>query len=281
MSGEAGKGLPAAITECAANSRASTLTAEEMRATDASQEISDLVHVTRHGDQPGAWQQMESIKDFLSRLPVAEPATASVGPWLWVSSPELPRNVKQKIEETEVKALIKGGENLLRAFDARRTNIELEYPNQAPSAITRKLREHRERLANDILSLAAQTNVTMGKWMLFPDVTNLPRCWRLVAEATASCKLGPTSKVATYEASQSRSLICIYTYNFQDYVDVRRVLEELIRLDLCSEEGKPIYYKCDAYTYLGIESGNSYKLRASLYSSTDVLSNKFAKHKNG
>ena len=50
-------------------------------------------------------------------------------------------------------------------------------------------------------------------------------------------------------------------------------MNELLELDLCSRDGKPIYYKCDAYTYLGIVSDNSYKLRASLFSSVDIFKN--------
>ena len=41
-----------------------------------------------------------------------------------------------------------------------------------------------------------------------------------------------------------------------------------------------IYYKCDAYTYLGINSGNDYKLRASLYSSEEILNGQ-VKYKDG
>ena len=52
-----------------------------------------------------------------------------------------------------------------------------------------------------------------------------------------------------------------------------RVVKELKRLNLISEKG--IYYKCDAYTYLEINSGNEYKLKASMYSSKDLLKEGF------
>ena len=35
--------------------------------------------------------------------------------------------------------------------------------------------------------------------------------------------------------------------------------------------GKAIYYKTDAYTHLDLLSGNEWKLKASLYSSTDFF----------
>lgn len=111
--------------------------------------------------------------------------------------------------------------------------------------------------------------------MLFPTSEDLPRYWRLVAEATSEGKLGPTSKVATYDPYNMKdaTLICVYTYNFADLDDVRRILNELLELGLCTEDGRAMYYKCDAYTYLGIESDNSYKLRASLFSSHEIFKN--------
>jgi len=45
----------------------------------------------------------------------------------------------------------------------------------------------------------------------------------------------------------------------------------LVDMDLVSEDGRGIYYKCDAYTLLEINSGNEYGLAASLYSSKEML----------
>jgi hypothetical protein len=54
--------------------------------------------------------------------------------------------------------------------------------------------------------------------------------------------------------------------------DVRRVLQGLVDLDLVGPDNpRGIYYKCDAYTYLDINSGNEYGLPASLYSSRELL----------
>ena len=107
--------------------------------------------------------------------------------------------------------------------------------------------------------------------MLFPAPEDYPRCWRLVVEATSEGKLGLTSKAATFDPVNPIGLICVYTYDFTDTDDVRRVLEGLVNLGLCRADAKPIYYKCDAYTYLDIKSDNTYKLRASLFSSKEIL----------
>lgn len=117
--------------------------------------------------------------------------------------------------------------------------------------------------------------------MLFPTEDDVTQTWRTVCEAMIENKLGEQAKVAIEDHSRRLSspdapftpnrLICIYTYDFSDLEDVRRVLDELVDLGLVSREGRGIYYKCDAYTYLGIESNNPYKLKASLYSSSDLL----------
>ena len=36
-------------------------------------------------------------------------------------------------------------------------------------------------------------------------------------------------------------------------------------------EGRAIYYKADAYTYLELNSGNEYGLKASMFSSREIL----------
>lgn len=112
---------------------------------------------------------------------------------------------------------------------------------------------------------------------------DLPRYWRVVAQATSAGKLGPTSKVATPDPNSGKdeTLICVYTYDFTDQQDVRRVLDELVELELCRKDGRPIYYKCDAYTYMDITSNNDYKLRASLYSSAELFKNETKSMKDG
>lgn len=76
-------------------------------------------------------------------------------------------------------------------------------------------------------------------------------------------------------------MLTVGKYDFTDLDDVRRVLDELLELSLCKRDGRPIYYKCDAYTYLGISSENPYKLRASLLSSKEVFGNEAKVLQNG
>ncbi|KAK5168639.1 uncharacterized protein LTR77_005948 [Saxophila tyrrhenica] len=228
--------------------------------------------------EPSAWQQRETITEFMRRAPVTDPETAMLGPWLWVRNPIMkPKWQKQ----ADVDAFVETGIPLLQGLLKQRTKMETTYSSVGPATITRKMGPYRDQLENNLLALAVKTGTTCGKWMLFPSNEEYPRFWRVIAEATAESRLGPTSKAATHTPVDPLNLICVYTYDFTDADDVKRVLEELIELGVCFRDGKPIYYKCDAYTYLDIKSNNEYKLRASMYNSKDLLQNTAKPKKEG
>ena len=99
---------------------------------------------------------------------------------------------------------------------------------------------------------------------------------RTDAEAVVEGRLGDTAKIATADPGARREnsrLICIYTKDLSDLADVRRVLMELVELGLAPRtvSDGAIYYKADVYTYLGIDASNQYGLKASLYSSKDLM----------
>ena len=244
---------------------------KESTRTAGGEEAADLLENDRFVGDPSAWQKDETIDAFLKRAPVADPSTATLGPWLWVSSPKTSWSQKKHQAKTDVSAFKEGGLLLLEAFKVQKAKVESSKPDAAPGTITRQMRPYKEQLEDDLLTLAVKTATTCGKWLLFPAPESYAREWRLVAEATAEGKLGPTSKAATLDFGNPSGLICIYTYDFTDTEDVRRVLEELVELGVCRPDAKPIYYKADIYTYLDIKSDNGYKIRASLYSSKEVL----------
>lgn len=80
--------------------------------------------------------------------------------------------------------------------------------------------------------------------------------------------------MATAGTGQSPTrLICVYTGDFTDLADVRRVLLGLAESGLVPADMlKEIKYKCDAYTYLGIYGGNEYGLRQSIWGSSEIMS---------
>jgi hypothetical protein len=212
-----------------------------------------------------AKQLDETLDTFLSRLP---PSTTTVtsGPWIWIANPFF----SQRRLQSDIAGFKTSGNELLQQYMHRKANFEAQNPGRPPSSITRMLNADREWLERSIIDLAKSKGLTDGKWMLFPSAHMVDDIWRRVAKATLDGTLGYAAKVATDNGSDRQRLICVYTEDFADEKDVQRVLDKMQELNLIKGE-QGIYYKCDAYTYLDIMSGNDYKLQASMYSSKEML----------
>ncbi|KIW69627.1 hypothetical protein PV04_05495 [Phialophora macrospora] len=258
---------------------------------------------------PSAKQLDESVSDFLARLPPSTTTAAHAQDhWIWICNPS-PRALSTgtRTRAPEDLATFKQlGTRLLEGFLARKTDLETANPGKQPGAITRMLRSDRTTLESSLRDLAQSHGVTSGKWMLFPHEGQVDRVWETVARAVWAGTLGSSAKVevsgsddgdgddggSSGEPQSSardvvrgngpQRLICIYTADFSDLADVRRILGAIKDLGLLDGEAgttaalappprRTIYYKCDAYTYLDISSGNEYKLRASMYSSRDLF----------
>ena len=215
-----------------------------------------------------AKQLHEKVEDFLMRLP---PSTTSVssGPWIWVANPHL----SSQRQRSDVVSFKESGGKLLEYFRLRRLECEAKYPQQAPAAVTHAMRADRKWLEQSLVKLAQKTKVTTGKWMLFPTSAHVDNVWRQVVTATSEGMLGCSAKVATDDGSGKPRLICIYTEDFSNGEDVKRVLRQLQELRLVKNgpEEQGIFYKCDAYTHLDIMNGNEYKIKASLFASKELF----------
>ncbi|KAL1872560.1 hypothetical protein Plec18167_006678 [Paecilomyces lecythidis] len=226
-------------------------------------------------------QLSESVEEFLSRLPPSTTkAAAPVGAWIYIY------NARENLHSGSVSTLVARGTELLRNYQNEKATLEVEHHKTAPktkssstakprsnAALGRKLVPLRRNLETALFALARETGVVSGKWMLFPTADHVDKVWAAVAEATANDELGVAAKVATDDESGGGRLVAIYTHDYDDKKDVKRVLEKLVELRLVDKGAgaRPIYYKCDAYTYLDIKSTNPYGLKASLYSSKDAL----------
>lgn len=241
-----------------------------------------------------AKQLPETVSDFLARLPPSTSRRTIVGPWIWIANPYPPDRRRSNNPESgdgDIATFRQLGSRLLDNYTSRREQLESQNPDKAEGSITRMLRQDRLILESDIKDLAKEQKVTAGKWMLFPSAREVDRAWAVVARGVWEGKLGTGAKVATAvddtlpaskdDASDGnagdgdRRLVCIYTYDFTDRNDVQRVLVAMKELGLLDRDAgggvAVIYYKCDAYTYLDISSGNEYKLKASLWSSRDLM----------
>lgn len=92
-----------------------------------------------------------------------------------------------------------------------------------------------------------------GKWLVFVPVRYVDQYWRIVKEAVQDGKLGPAAKVATArpnpdETDPTRRHIVVYTSDWRDEDDVRRVLRGLRSLGISLR----LTYKIDETTTAGV-----------------------------
>ncbi|KAJ5520193.1 hypothetical protein N7463_000646 [Penicillium fimorum] len=233
---------------------------------DASPEPSSVPHNQRGKAEP--------IARFLSRLPPSTTDSASVGPWIWMYNPHV-----SPPQSGDVPTLLRKGRELLQEYENESAVLREAHDKsgaKTTAALTRKLNPMRKELERGILDLARETGVTDGKWMLFPTVDRVDEFWGIVVRAMEKGELGDVAKVATDDGSgsgQSR-LICVYTADFGDVGDVKRVVSRLADIGLVGKGPRSIYYKADAFTHLEISSKNEYGLKASMYSSREMLEGK-------
>ncbi|KAL4926918.1 DUF1917 domain-containing protein [Aspergillus undulatus] len=216
-------------------------------------------------NKPG---EHESSTDFLKRLPPSTTKASSHGPWIYIHTENLAGH-KEDIPEFTRKGL-----EALHAFDEKEASLRYENDRKKGSAIalSRKVKPLQRELETHVFSLARETNCVTGKWMMFITADRVDAYWGAVAEATMAGTLGIGAKVATdVEEDKRARLIAIYTRDYDDKDDVKRVLRKLVELNLVRSGKKPIFYKRDALTYLDIMSGNKYGIKPSAFSSADIL----------
>jgi len=91
-----------------------------------------------------------------------------------------------------------------------------------------------------------------GKWLIFVPVSQVDGVWEKVKRATEEGRLGGKAKVATAKPNPNArnpdiKVICVYTYDWTDEDDIRKVRHELHQLGITSK----IPYKADEDTHLG------------------------------
>ncbi|PHH58483.1 hypothetical protein CDD81_5658 [Ophiocordyceps australis] len=230
-----------------------------------------------------AWQLTESVDDFLLRLSPARTEQNETTPWIYICNPFISR-----LDKTCSGDIVKGSEDeapgeeghhlkLVINGSMERLNLlknledKLQQAAQSQSVIQREMSLERKRAVSDILSLAHAARVRTGKWLLFCEPTEVNDMWEAVAKATVDNKLGIAAKVAPKcpeHGYRRQQLLCVYTADFHDRIDVGRVLQYLRKLKLFRSK-EIIYYKPDVYTYIGLSQGNPWGLRASIYTSRD------------
>lgn len=93
---------------------------------------------------------------------------------------------------------------------------------------------------------------TSGKWLLFIHRSAIDRAWKKIKQATEEGLLGSASKVSTARPNPNASdsdnhVICVYTYDSDDYDDVSRIRSKLRTLGFTAR----IPYKTNKATIEG------------------------------
>ena len=117
-----------------------------------------------------------------------------------------------------------------------------------PSQVTDVYWLHAKREAGDYPAYTKN----IGKWLIFVDSAHVDEIWGRIKQATEEGKLGPAAKVSTAKPNPNarnpeNRVICVYTYDWTDKEDVKRIRQELRDLGIT----RKIPYKADRETLSG------------------------------
>ncbi|ESZ97889.1 hypothetical protein SBOR_1765 [Sclerotinia borealis F-4128] len=237
-----------------------------------------------YAGQACAWQLDESVGAFLQRLPPSTTPLSESIPWIYIANPfqKAPEGIAVNgeappSEDSNWARCVTRGHRLLEELTTLRNTIEKENAGKDLNIISHLVKKEKDIIVQKILDTAIECRCTSGKWMIFCDSSEVNEVWAAIAKSTSTNSLGIAAKVAPNDASglsRTTHVICIYTENFSDKMDVYRVLKAIKELVLVNRTRTgAIHYKCDVYTHLELNSSNQYNIKASLYSSLELLKN--------
>ena len=134
------------------------------------------------------------------------------------------------------------------AIKKRQRGLALPYANCKPSEVTDFPWIYARRKTGSYPPATPQS----GKWLIFVPFAQVDGVWATIKTATEEGKLGEGAKVATAKPNPrakdaSAKVICVYTYDWTDEDDVRRIRQELRALGITQK----IPYKADQDTFDG------------------------------
>lgn len=135
----------------------------------------------------------------------------------------------------------------VKELDTKKIN-DYAWESETPSQITdgywvfasvKEQTNHKRKFKNN----------KTGKWLVFVDIKELDKTWKIIKQATEKGILGIGAKAATAKSnpnasSENEKVICIYTYNWQDVDDVYRIEKSIRSIGVETT----LYYKTDQDT---------------------------------
>ena len=199
-------------------------------------------------------QLAETVPEFLLRLIPSSSLATDIGDhWIRIANPHSP----ERPTSEDWREFTEAANKYLETYNQARAKVEASMPGKAKGTVTRKVAPLRKQLEVDIFDAAKKMGCITGKWLLFVGPADVDYTWGKVARGTAENKLGVAAKVAVNageDGSGRERLICVYTKDFGDKDDIKRVLKKLKELGLLrrADDGeKPIYYKCGEFRPVG------------------------------
>jgi hypothetical protein len=132
---------------------------------------------------------------------------------------------------------------------ARREKLERPtLVDLKPSQVTDEYWLHAHRRKNR----PYPTSINSGKWLIFVPASQVDEVWARIKDTTEQGLLGGSAKVATARPNRlaknpNMKVICVYTYDWTDVEDVRRVRQQLREMGFTAK----IPYKSDEDTLAG------------------------------
>ncbi|MEM2100289.1 MAG: DUF1917 domain-containing protein [Thermoproteota archaeon] len=126
-----------------------------------------------------------------------------------------------------------GKEALHESLKKKQRETSLPYSDSRPSEVSEVYWIYAVRRKGKY----PEPTVRSGKWLIFVERENVDEVWFKVKKAVEEGRLGDSAKVSTAKPNPLASdpkkyVICIYTYDWTDEKDVRRIREELRKLSI-------------------------------------------------
>ncbi|KAF9267596.1 DUF1917-domain-containing protein [Marasmius fiardii PR-910] len=108
--------------------------------------------------------------------------------------------------------------------------------------------------------LARRHGVTAGKWMMFCTTAEVDVVWERIVKFICFEERRGYARVSPNKGDDQH-VVSVYVEDFEQFAEVMRVRETLRRIGF----DRPIGFKMDAYTSLGIYKGNQWGINCNRY----------------